>query len=306
MADKETTWPVKTREIHNSFFDSRVWNDFEFRDDDIVIGTWAKSGTTWTQQIVGQLIFQGQEDVPVAAISPWYDFVLPPLEHMKETLNAQTHRRFIKSHLPLDALSFSPRAKYIYIGRDGRDAVWSMHNHHYNFARHFYELFNNNPRRGPDGRFEVGPPTEDVVQYFREWLNRDGYPWWPYWEHVRSWWSVRNLPNVLLVHFARLKADMPGEIRRIAAFLDIPIDETRWPSIVEHCGFDYMKANARHAAPLGGAPWEGGAATFIHKGTNGRWRDRLTEADIRNYEARARLELGEECAHWLATGESIS
>ena len=55
--------------------------------------------------------------------------------------------------------------------------------------------------------------------------------------------------------------------------------------------------------PLGGAFWDGGAQTFIHKGTNGRWRDRLTEAESEQYEDKAREELGDACAHWLATGE---
>jgi len=293
--------PVKTREIHDTFFDSRVWNDFEFRDDDIIIGTWAKSGTTWMQQIIGQLIFGGQEDLPVSEISPWLDFVLPPLEPMLAGVKAQTHRRFIKTHLPLDALVFSPKAKYIYVGRDGRNVVWSMHHHHYSFNADFYEAFNNNPRRGPGPRFF--PTTPDTAQYFREWLAKDGYPWWPFWENVRSWWSARKLPNVKLVHFANLKADMPGEIRRIADFLNIPIDEKRWPEIVEHCTFDYMKAHAEHAAPLGGAFWQGGASTFINKGTNGRWHDVLTADDNRAYEQRAGKELGEVCAHWLATGE---
>jgi aryl sulfotransferase len=96
---------------------------------------------------------------------------------------------------------------------------------------------------------------------------------------------------------------MPGEMRRMAGFLQIPIDEKKWPAMVEHCSFEYMKAHAQFAAPLGGAPWEGGAKTFIHKGTNGRWRDQLTADDIRAYEERARNELGEACAHWLATGE---
>jgi aryl sulfotransferase len=64
-----------------------------------------------------------------------------------------------------------------------------------------------------------------------------------------------------------------------------------------------MKANADTAAPLGGAPWKGGGKTFIHKGTNGRWRDALTADDCEAYETKAREELGEACAHWLATGE---
>ena len=71
---------------------------------------------------------------------------------------------------------------------------------------------------------------------------------------------------MLLLHFAELKADLPGQIRRIAAFLEIPIDESRWPAIVEHCGFDYMKRHATKSVPLGGAFWDGGAETFVHKG----------------------------------------
>ena len=303
MSGKQVQWPVKTRDIHNGIFNSRVWDEFPFRDGDVIIATWAKSGTTWMQQIVGQLLFDGKEDLPVSEMSPWLDFVLPPPEAGIDLVKAQTHRRFVKTHLPLDALTFSPRAKYIYVGRDGRDVAWSMHNHHLNFTSTLYDMFQNNPRRGPDPGPEITPPTADAVRYFREWFAGDGYPWWPFWENVRGWWGVRNLPNVLLVHFADLKADLSGEMRRIAKFLDVPIDEARWPMIVDHCTFDYMKAHAQYSAPLGGSIWEGGATTFINKGTNGRWHDMLSPADIRAYEARAREELGEDCARWLATGE---
>ena len=67
-----------------------------------------------------------------------------------------------------------------------------------------------------------------------------------------------------------------------------------------------MKAHATRSVPLGGACWDGGAATFIHQGTNGRWRDVLTDADCRRYEEAARRELGEECARWLAGGTRAS
>jgi aryl sulfotransferase len=302
MTREPIAWPRKTRELHNHHFDSTVWNDFRFRDDDIVIATYAKSGTTWVQQIVAQLLFAGAEGLEVAEMSPWLDLRVPPKEVKLAAVEAQVHRRFPKTHLPVDALVFSPLAKYLYIGRDGRDVVWSLHNHHANANDAWYRALNDSPGRvGPP----IGPPPASVRRYFLDWLERDGHPFWPFWENVRSWWAIRRLPNVMLLHFADLKADMPAQIRRIAEFLGIPIDERRWPDIVAHCGFAYMKANATKSVPLGGAFWDGGAETFVHKGTNGRWRDTLTQDDRRHYEERARLELGEACARWLGTGGAI-
>ncbi len=294
-----SVWPQKTRELHNHHFDSTVWNDFAFRDGDIVIGTYAKSGTTWTQQIVAQLLFQGAEDLDVADMSPWIDLRVPPKEMKLAAVEQQRHRRFLKTHLPVDALVFSPKARYIYVGRDGRDVVWSMYNHHANANAAWYAALNDTPGRvGPP----IEPPPASIRQYFHDWLERDGHPFWPFWANVRSWWEVRDLPNVLLVHFADLKADMPGQIRRIADFLGIAIDEARWPAILEHCSFGYMQAHAERSAPLNGAFWQGGARTFINKGTNGRWRDVLTPAESAVYEAIARDRLGPACARWLATG----
>ncbi len=300
MTTRDQTCPQKTREMHSHHFDSTIWNDFSFRDDDIIISTYAKAGTTWVQQIVSQLIFEGAEGLAVAEMSPWLDLRVPPKEVKLPALEAQTHRRFLKTHLPVDALVFSPKAKYLYIGRDGRDVVWSLYNHHVTANALWYEALNDTPGRvGPP----IGPPPDSILQYLDDWLERDGHPFWPFWENLRSWWEIRHLPNVMMLHFGRLKADMPSEIRRIAAFLDIAIDEATWPAILKHCSFDYMKANATASVPLGGAFWEGGARTFIHKGVNGRWRDMLSPAQSAAYEARALAELGEDCARWLATGE---
>ena len=302
MTRQQVVWPKKTREFHNHHFDSTVWNDFTFRDDDIVIATYAKSGTTWLQQIVSQLIFDGQEGLPVAQMSPWLDLRVPPKDIKLPEVDKQTHRRFVKTHLPVDALVFSPDARYLYIGRDGRDVVWSLYNHHANANQAWYAALNDTPGRvGPS----IEPPPDSVRRYFRDWLDKDGFPFWSFWDNVRSWWDIRALPNVMLVHFARLKADMPGEIRRIAAFLDIAIDEVRWDAIVEHCGFDYMKANAAASVPLGGAFWDGGAETFLHKGTNGRWHDVLSAEEVAAYDRKALAELGPDCAGWLRTGEMV-
>ena len=280
--------------------DSTRWNDFPFRDDDIIVSTYAKSGTTWTQQIVGQLVFAGREDVAIHEISPWLDLrIMPPeIGHM---LEAQQHRRIIKTHLPVDALVFSPKAKYVYIGRDGRDVLWSLYNHHARANELWFNAINNTPGRvGP----AIEPADPDIRRYFNTWLENDGAPFWSYFDNVASWWAVRDLPNVKLVHFADLKADLAGEMRGIADFLGLDIPEAQWPSVVEHCTFDYMKANAEKMAPLGGTIFEGGATTFINKGVNGRWKDILSAEESQAYERKALAEFGPECAAWVASGKA--
>ena len=291
---------VKTRDIHNHHMDSTAWDRFKFRDDDVIIATYSKSGTTWMQQIVSQLIFDGAENLPVSQMSPWVDLRIMPPEALAG-LESQTHRRFVKTHLPVDALVFSPKAKYIYVGRDGRDMVWSMYNHYSHANDHWYGALNNTPGRvGP----AIEPPPPTAEEFFRQWFEKDGHPFWSYWENVRSWWAVRNQPNVKFIHFNDMKRDLARSIAEIADFLEIPRSSTSFPNIVDHCTFDYMKAHAETVTPMGGALWDGGANTFIHKGTNGRWKDALTKAEVTAYENRAVKELGEECAKWLANGST--
>src|SRR3954452_21144686 len=106
-------WPVKTAEVSSVMMDSTRWNDFEFRDDDIVIATYSKSGTTLTQQIVAQLVLDADPNVFGMGVSPWIE--CRPWADAVDMARAQTHRRFLKTHLSLENLVYSPRAKYIFI-----------------------------------------------------------------------------------------------------------------------------------------------------------------------------------------------
>ena len=116
-------WPSKTRDLKNHHMDSTLWDDFAFRDGDVVVATYAKAGTSWTQQIVGQLIHQGDAGgASIQNLSPWWDMRFIPPE-AREAVRAQPHRRVVKTHLPADALTLSPKAKYLYVARDGRDVV---------------------------------------------------------------------------------------------------------------------------------------------------------------------------------------
>ena len=124
----------------------------DIRHGRYLIATYAKSGTTWTQQIVAQMHHGGDPALAVAEFSPWLDLRVPPKEVKLPSVEAQTQRRILKTHLPLDALVFSPKAKYLYIGRDGRDVLWSMYNHHVNANADWYAALNDTPGR-------VAPPS---------------------------------------------------------------------------------------------------------------------------------------------------
>jgi len=295
-------WPAKTREIQNPVFDSTRWNGFRYRADDIVIATWGKTGTTWMQQIVGQIVCGAPDHLGPINDSPWLDMRIVPIEEVLAGLESQTHRRFIKTHLPIDALVCSSQAKYIYVARDARDVVWSAYNHHSSFSQEALDAFNYTPGRvGPP----LGLPTMDVREYYGYFLDHDGsLPDFleEYWDHVKGWWNVRTSPNVLLVHFNNLKADLDGQIRRIARFLGVDVADDQWSVIAEHCSFDYMRREFKKIEVLERF-FRGGGDTFINKGTNGRWKDVLSAKEIERCDEEAARHLTADCAHWLKTGE---
>lgn len=296
MADPIGERPVKTREYIDAQCDSTAWNGFRFRDDDIVVASPAKAGTTWTLAILVQLLHDAPEAPRVGNICRWIDFTLDK-EGRMEAVEAQTHRRVMKSHLPADALVISPRAKYIYVARDGRDVAWSEHNHLFNGADWFYAALN---AVRPEGTPEILRPSADVHEYYRDWLAGRGRMG-QFWDHVRSWWRLRDEPNVYMLNYQNLKDDLPGRMADIADFLGIEVSPETMARAVEHAGFAHMKAKADEMFP--GIPMVGGGQAFINKGSNGRWRDVLSEAEVAEYEARALAELGPDCARWLETGK---
>jgi aryl sulfotransferase len=305
MTEAQIRWPKKAREIVTRVVDSTRWSGFNFRDDDIVVASFGKSGSTWTQQIVNQLILRGREDEQIQA--PWLELRPMPLAPTLEMLEAQRHRRSLKTHLPVYALNFSPKAKYVYVARDPRDIVWSVHNHVTGFTDAAVNRYNSTGDDAPP----VERVTSDVRSFYLQFLAGNGEisefgGRVPVWTHVQSWWDIRHLPNVLLVHYVNLKADLSNETARIAHFLDIALDDSTLEKVVAHCSLDYMrtaaKANLVVDSQLKQA-FKGGADTFFNKGTNGRWKDVLSVDEIARCDELAAENLTPDCARWLKTGE---
>lgn len=101
-----------------------------------------------------------------------------------------------------------------------------------------------------------------------------------------------------MVHYADLLADLEAQMRRVAAFTQLEVAEDAWPDLVAAARFDAMKQDAIRNEAYIGLIFEGGAGRFFHKGTNGRWRDVLTEEDLTLYETSA-AQLDPELRSWL-------
>ena len=143
------------------------------------------------------------------------------------------------------------------------------------------------------------PAVDDVHEFFTWCLDEN-----PIWfEHVASFWAHRDEPNVLFVHYNDLQADLDAQMRRVAAFLDIEIDERRWADQVERCTFESMKRRSAEIADFE-SHFVGGADTFLYKGTNGRWRDVLTAEELERFDQRARELLPPEAIAWTTSGQT--
>ena len=295
--------PQRTRHIQNHHFDSRRWDQVEPRDDDIVITSPYKSGTTWLQAIVAHLLFQGELPAPLADLSPWLEANYHDLEALALKLEQQRHRRFIKSHLPLDALPWDRRRRFLYIARDGRDVAMSLWNHYLNWSDDAHALIN----QVPNERGETFPlPPADVQTFFDRWLHqgwlaweRDGWPYWSFFHNVQSWWDHHQQANILLLHYGDLKADLPAQITRIAAFLGLELDAARLSEVAAAVDFEAMRRQSDRYVPCGGRLWNGGAASFLYRGTNGRWRGVLGEEQLEAYDRVSREALSPACHDWL-------
>jgi aryl sulfotransferase len=302
--------PLRSRVYQNHHLDSTRWDYFQSRSSDVVISTSYKAGTTWAQAIVAHLLFpDGDLPAPVGEMSPWLDMRTRPLELVLNGLEAQAHRRFIKTHLPLDGLPYEEGIRYLYVARDARDVFMSLWNHYSNHTDEVFLSTNNTPGRVGD---EFPRLPDDIHAFWRGWMTQGWFEWesdgWPYWSHlhhVQSWWNYRHLPNIQLVHYSDMIEDTEREARRIAAFLGIEVPETAWPGIVEAVSFTEMKKRGERYAPGGGEHWKGGAQTFLHKGTNGRWRDVLSKTDLALYDAACERVLTPDCRKWLENGGRV-
>lgn len=309
--------PSVTREYRNHHLDSTRWAGYQPRDGDIVVTTSYKAGTTFTQCILASLLCGEVESLAKVEdeISPWIDCrpVSASLEEIYAMIEAQTHQRFLKSHLALDGLPYFDNVHYLVVARDPRDVFMSFANHYGNYTEFAYQRFNDEERPGEP----LPQALEDIHELWRNWISRgwfewesEGYPFWGNLHHTQSYWDYRHLPNLHFLHYADMLADLPGTVRRIAGWIGHGVSDDDVARVAEEVNFANMKKKAiredESVSEDEPQVFAGGNAAFINKGTNGRWRDVLTESDLALYAAARSRVLSPDCADWLERGGEVA
>lgn len=263
--------------------DADLWTQFPLRSDDIVISTVIKSGTTWMQMICALLIFQ-TPCLPgkLQELSLWPEARIGGRFETYAKLAAQQHRRFIKTHSPLNDLPADPRVTYIVVGRHPLDIAVS---------RYYQKEFNGNKQFPETPRQWLLDEIDKMggrVSYLDDILK-----------HLSCAWARIGEPNIVLVHYEDLSADLLGEMRRLAVRLGIAVPEAKWPVLVEAATFKEMQAAADELQPLQNLRTQGTSERFFRRGSSGEGRALITEAEAARYRTRAAQVASQGLLAWL-------
>lgn len=277
-------------------FDSGRWQGFTLRPDDIIISTPSKSGTTWVQMICALLILQRPVlTKPLSTLSPWLDMLSKARRDVVAELEAQAHRRFIKTHTPLDGLPLDISVTYICMGRDPRDVALSMDNHMANLRFDRF-LAARAAAAAIDGialdpASPPAPSVDGLRERFWAWIDNDAPPTdlssslRRTLHHLQTFWDAPPDLNVVMLHYDDLRTDLDGQMRLLAHRLGIAVPDN-WPELVRAATFRRMRARADVIAPYADARFWEDNSRFFNRGTSGQWRDLLDAADLERYRAR--------------------
>ena len=224
------------------WIDPGLQHQITWRDKDIVISVPLKSGTTWTMNIVHQLLHGGDPDFDdIYAEVPWIEFRTHPDMPAQELLDrvdnmSHARPRAFKTHSAPPALPYlAPHGdtdvRYVVVFRNPEEALVSAKPFLEKHTNEWHELW---------GVPKAAVTRPDFTTFYREVIDAKG------WQHLlfgflESWWPLRHNDNVLFLHFADMKRDHDGFIRKLSDFIGTQPTDEEWAAITEYTSFPWMK-----------------------------------------------------------------
>jgi hypothetical protein len=268
-------WPRFVARTMTKFL-SGFPRDFVATANDVLICSYYKSGTNWTMQIAVQIAHRGRAEFDhIHELVPWPDLppamrVAVPLDHREARASAPTGLRVIKTHMALDALPYSPAARYVCVVRDPKDVFVSSY--------HFTEAM------------VLGPLMPTVDAWLDAYLSPDT-PLGSWARHLASGWQARDRGNVLFLTYESMRADLPRTVDAIAAFMGVALEADERAAVIERAAFSYMKKE-QHKFDSTGSPWTNSQGSMLRRGESGRSGELLSPEQQRRIDDYWRAELG--------------
>jgi aryl sulfotransferase len=283
--------PSRSTNYKGPITDTSRWENFQHRSDDIFVCTPPKCGTTWTQAICAMLVF-GKVDhgEKPGSISPWIDSDFAPIDEYLQMVEAQSHRRYIKTHSPFDGIPYYPECSYLVVCRDPRDMYCSMLNHRDNMAEEELAQL-------------VMPSGDDA---FNQWLNGTFKPddfdiqcLEGACHFLKTYWPYRDLPNVQLAHYFDMKNDLRSHVAKVANYLTIEVNDQLLDEITVAATFESMQARGNQYAPMAGENFWKSENGFFATGTNAQWKEKLTTEQVEAFDDKIKEFLSAEQIEWI-------
>ena len=270
----ERLWAALVRQMRQRLLAGHDFGDYLPTEHDVVVCTYPKCGTNWVMQIAYQIAMRGRgEFAHIHDVVPWPDFarqdLVIPLSDETARNAAPTGLRVIKTHLAWDRIPYTPQARYICVIRDPKDTFVSF----YHFVREVM----------------FGPLMPSVPVWLRLCFSDAALFVWE--EHFQSYWKARQLPNLLMLRFEDMQADLPQTVRTIAAFLTVELTADEFELVCEKSAFAYMKRLGDKFAPPALTPWSSPNRQTIRRGASGGSAELLSPEQQRFIDAQCKAGL---------------
>ncbi|XP_031170789.1 sulfotransferase 1C2 isoform X1 [Sander lucioperca] len=248
-----------------------IWA-FRPEPSDLLIATYPKAGTTWTQEIVDLLLHNGDAEAckraPTPIRSPFLEiFSPPPIPSGLDLLKEMDPPRIIKTHLPFQLVPpgfWENKCKAIYVARNAKD----------NLVSYFHFDCMNMTQPDP------GPWEGYILKFMRgEYPCSPGpeVAWGSWYDHVKGYWMEREKKNILYLFYEDMKENPRREVERIMRYLDLSVSDEVISRIVELTSFKNMKENPMANYSCIPAPvFDHSISPFMRKGEVGDWRNHFT------------------------------